>query len=73
VTPDGKYVVLWEDQPGQNTDLMLLNPGTRAFTPLFATPFWESHGMISPDGELTPTIEVILNWTEELKRQVPTR
>jgi serine/threonine-protein kinase len=51
MTPDGKQVVLWEDQPGRgNAALTILDLETRTQSPLVVSPAAVGNGEISPDG-----------------------
>ena len=51
ISPDDRFLTFWDNPPETGGDIMLLDLVERTGpTPLLATKFDESHGMISPDG-----------------------
>jgi Tol biopolymer transport system component len=51
-SPDGKRIVFWTQDPKSGGDLWVLPlEGDKKPAPLIASPFYETHGQISPDGK----------------------
>jgi eukaryotic-like serine/threonine-protein kinase len=51
ISPDGKRLVFYENNPKTDSDVMQLQlDGARQVTPLVQTPFAERNGELSPDG-----------------------